>query len=205
MSESRPSCPFTIPSDLVPPSVPRPAELPPWSTANLSQWRHSHSHWFAPDAEEGDWLKMIRSSLHPSSCESGRYLLIDNDLRKSGLGWTHFFISFFCGGAAPCCTQAVCTRGTCTARGAVFKSPGGTGRRPQETVARMAVGGQRGMQRPRERGGGDDRWCTRPPHTLERHFERSLRMPSSRATLRRRNPGTRPHPLAFHIYTLLHL
>ena len=48
-----------------------------------------HKFLFVPQERSGDdYYGVLRASQHPESCESARYLLIEDDLTRAGLGYT---------------------------------------------------------------------------------------------------------------------
>ena len=85
----------------------RPDDLSPWhvqvngfddrriswsnSSSSMRDRRFSHPHMFIPRNAANatdDWRAAIRASQHPPECRAARYLLVEDDMIGSGLGFT---------------------------------------------------------------------------------------------------------------------
>jgi len=69
----------------------RPGGLP---DQPYGQLRHSHAHMFVPrpttssPPPDDDYARMILASQHPQNCSAAKFLLVEDDMLRSGLGFT---------------------------------------------------------------------------------------------------------------------
>ena len=80
------------PGSLLRPRPPRPKNLPQWGKANLSRILFHHPRLFIPKSGESPdgWVDAVRASQNPENCS--RFLLLQNDVTKAGLGMQARFI-----------------------------------------------------------------------------------------------------------------
>ncbi|KAL1530416.1 hypothetical protein AB1Y20_001321 [Prymnesium parvum] len=89
-------CPFEVPSDPAalqgaPPT--RPPNLPAWGGENVTSLTYYHRIHFSPTNYSADgWKSAIIASQHPLHCE--RFLLVEDDMNNSGIGFTAKVWSF---------------------------------------------------------------------------------------------------------------
>lgn len=87
-------CPFDVPTDpasLHGPPFDRPEGIPEWDRSNVTRLHgkqhHGHGYLFSPQYTGfKSWTDSIRASQFPHDCK--RYLLVEDDMQKSGLGFT---------------------------------------------------------------------------------------------------------------------